>query len=89
MPHFTEIEIGEIKIIERFVVISKEHKMPGNVILGSNFSFYKNAKHFLDSIDMNNSKNTVEKLRSLGIASKEIHLAFINWKTWENNEKST
>ena len=39
----TEIEIGEIKTIERFVVISKEHKIPGNVILGSDFLSKWNA----------------------------------------------
>ena len=32
-PIFTEI--GGVKTMERFVVILKEHKMPGDVILGS------------------------------------------------------
>ena len=40
----TEIEIGEIKIIEKFVVISKKHKIPGNVILGSDFLNKWNAQ---------------------------------------------
>ena len=40
----TEIEIGEVKIIERFVVISKQHKIPGNAILGSDFLSKWNAQ---------------------------------------------
>ena len=43
-------------------------------------SFYKSAKHFLDSLNKTKSGNTVEKLRSLEIASKEIHKAFTERK---------
>ena len=52
-------------------------------------SFYKSAKHYLDLLNKNKSGNTVEKLRSLEIASKSIHKAFMERKSWESNEKST
>ena len=52
-------------------------------------SFYKSAKHFLDSINKNSAGNTVEKLRSLEVAAKEIHTAFLARKSWENNHKTT
>ena len=52
-------------------------------------SFYKSAKHFLDCVNRNNAQNTVSKLRSLEIASKEIHSALNNGKAWTNNEKNT
>ena len=40
---FTDIEIGGIKTMERLVVISKEHKMPDDVISGSNLLAKSNA----------------------------------------------
>ena len=52
-------------------------------------SFYKSAKHYLDSINKNSAGNTVEKLRSLEVAAKEIHTAFLARKSWENNNKTT
>ena len=52
-------------------------------------SFYKSAKHYLDLLNKTKSGNTVEKLRSLEIASKSIHKAFTERKAWENNNKST
>ena len=52
-------------------------------------SFYKSAKHYLDLLNKTKSGNTVEKLRSLEIASKSIHKAFTERKAWDNNTKST
>lgn len=52
-------------------------------------SFYKSAKHYLDLVNKTKSGNTVEKLRSLEIASKSILKAFTERKAWDNNTKST
>ena len=41
---FIEIKINDIKTVERLVVISKEHKIPSNVILGSDLLSKWNAR---------------------------------------------